>query len=83
MVAIETQNIVKKYGELTAVSNVDIKVETGECFGLLGPNGAGKTTLVKMITAVAPIKGGRAWVAGMEVALEPRKINAVKGLLLN
>jgi hypothetical protein len=36
-----------------------------------------------MITAVAPIKGGRAWVAGMEVALEPRKINAVKGLLLN
>ena len=55
MAIIETVNIVKKYGDITAVNGVDLQIEAGECFGLLGPNGAGKTTLIRMITAVAPV----------------------------
>ncbi|HKU27572.1 MAG TPA: ATP-binding cassette domain-containing protein, partial [Candidatus Sulfotelmatobacter sp.] len=42
--AIEVEQIVKKYGEFTAVDNVSFSVKEGEIFGLLGPNGAGKST---------------------------------------
>ena len=43
--AIQVQNIVKKYGDFTAVDNISFNVSDGEIFGLLGPNGAGKSTL--------------------------------------
>ena len=81
MAVIETKNIVKRFGEITAVDGVDLAVEAGECFGLLGPNGAGKTTLVKMITAVAPITAGEAVVAGMDVTRKPREIKALIGVV--
>ncbi|MDY6911012.1 MAG: ABC transporter ATP-binding protein [Chloroflexota bacterium] len=81
MSVIETQNIIKRYGEFTAVAGVDLRVEAGECFGLLGPNGAGKTTLVKMITGVAPITDGQALVAGTDVARKPRQVKALIGVV--
>ncbi len=53
-------NIVKKYGDFTAVDDVSFQVAEGEIFGLLGPNGAGKSTLIRMMTTLIPITGGRA-----------------------
>ncbi|NQT73685.1 MAG: ABC transporter ATP-binding protein, partial [Chloroflexi bacterium] len=81
MAIIETNNIVKKFGEITAVDGVDLQIDAGECFGLLGPNGAGKTTLIKMITAVAPITSGQARVAELNVLQEPRRIKALIGVV--
>jgi ABC-2 type transport system ATP-binding protein len=65
--AIETDRITKKFGEITAVNNISIKVETGELFGLLGPNGAGKTTLISMLSTMIEPTTGSAKVWGFGV----------------
>jgi ABC-2 type transport system ATP-binding protein len=65
--AIDVENIVKKYGDFTAVDDVTFHVGDGEIFGLLGPNGAGKSTLIRMMTTLIPITSGRAVVAGHDV----------------
>ena len=46
---IEVQNLVKKYGDFTAVKDISFTVDEGEIFGLLGPNGAGKSTTLEII----------------------------------
>jgi ABC-2 type transport system ATP-binding protein len=66
--AIDVENIVKKYGDFTAVDGVTFHVGDGEIFGLLGPNGAGKSTLIRMMTTLIPITAGRAVVAGHDVS---------------
>ena len=56
--AIETEELSKKFGDFTAVSNVNLNIEKGEIFGLLGPNGAGKTTIIKILaTLLKPSSG--------------------------
>ena len=52
------QNVVKRFGGLTAVSNMSFQVEKGEIFGVIGPNGAGKTTIFNLITGVYPVSEG-------------------------
>ena len=54
--AIEVKNIVKKFGDFTAVDKITFSVKDGEIFGLLGPNGAGKSTLIRMmVTLLLPV----------------------------
>jgi ABC-2 type transport system ATP-binding protein len=69
--------------EIIALDRVDLEIPTGELFGLLGPNGAGKTTVIKILTTLLAPTGGRAWVAGVDVAQNPwevrRHINVVSG----
>ena len=65
--AIAVKNIVKKYGDFTAVNDVSFEVAEGEIFGLLGPNGAGKSTLIRMMTTLIPITAGSAHIAGYDV----------------
>ena len=55
---LEMQNVVKRFGGLTAVSNLSFHVEKGEIFGVIGPNGAGKTTIFNLITGVYPVSEG-------------------------
>jgi ABC-2 type transport system ATP-binding protein len=64
---IEVQNLVKRFGEHTAVNGVSFEVERGEVFGLLGPNGAGKSTTIKMLTTLLAPTAGSARVAGFDI----------------
>lgn len=55
--ALVAENVSKSYGDVTAVDDVSVSVDTGEMFGLVGPNGAGKTTLVRALTGTTAVKG--------------------------
>ena len=63
-VSIEVKDLVKKFGNFTAVSHTSFQVHKGEVFGLLGPNGAGKTTTFRMLCGLIPATGGKLSVAG-------------------
>jgi ABC-2 type transport system ATP-binding protein len=65
--AIETTDLVKKYGDLRALDELSLRVEEGEFFGLLGPNGAGKTTFINILVGLARKSGGEARVFGHDV----------------
>ena len=77
MYDIETKNLVKKYGESTAVNNVNLLVEEKSLFGLLGVNGAGKTTLIKMLTCLSVPTSGKAFVGGFDISENPDKIKKI------
>ncbi len=73
---IEVQNLVKKYGPVTAVKGISFTAQPGQVTGFLGPNGAGKTTTMRMLTGFLPPTSGKATVAGHDVfenSLEVRK----------
>src|SRR5277367_5935758 len=65
--AISAENLVRRFGEFTAVNDISFRVEKGEVFGFLGPNGSGKTTIIKMLTGLLPLSDGNAWVEGIDV----------------
>jgi ABC-2 type transport system ATP-binding protein len=76
---IETENLTRKFGDLTAVDAVTFRVGEGEVFGFLGPNGAGKTTTVRMLCCLISKTSGEARIAGYEIgnggdALKIRKM---------
>ena len=78
---ISAANLVKRYGEVTAVAGIDFEVRPGECFGLLGPNGAGKTSTIRMITCVSPVTAGELRVAGHDVRADARQVRALLGIV--
>jgi len=80
---IETQNLTKKFGNLTAVENLTLRIEEGEVFGFLGPNGAGKTTTVRMLCCLISKTSGMARIGGYEIgsAADQQKIRGIIGLL--
>jgi ABC-2 type transport system ATP-binding protein len=80
---IETENLTRKFGDLTAVDNVTFKVNQGEIFGFLGPNGAGKTTTVRMLTCLISNTSGKATIGDFEIGnnADRRKIRRIVGLL--
>jgi ABC-2 type transport system ATP-binding protein len=63
---LQVENLVKRYGELEAVSGVSFSVEEGEVFGLLGPNGAGKTSTIEILEGLRVADGGRVSVCGFD-----------------
>ncbi len=64
---IETINLTKKFGKLTAVNNVNLKIDDNECFALLGLNGAGKTTLINMLTTTLIPTSGSALINELDL----------------
>src|SRR5579872_149701 len=79
--AIDVENIVKRYGEFTAVDDVTFHVKEQEVFGLLGPNGAGKSTLIRMMTTLIPITSGIACIAGHDVKRDPDSVRRTIGVI--
>src|SRR6476661_4347745 len=78
--AIEAIDLVKRFGENTAVDGVSFAVPPGTVLGLLGPNGAGKTTTVRMMTTLTQPTSGTARVGGYDVLREPDKVRRNMGL---
>jgi len=66
-IAIEAQNLTKRFGTFVAVDNVNFRIERGEIFGFLGSNGCGKTTTMKMLTGLQPASEGKAFLFGKQV----------------
>ncbi|HEX5862461.1 MAG TPA: ATP-binding cassette domain-containing protein [Nocardioides sp.] len=78
--AIVAEGLVKHYKEVTALDGIDLRVPEGSVLALLGPNGAGKTTAVKILTTLIAADGGRAEVAGSDVANDPRGVRRKIGV---
>jgi ABC-2 type transport system ATP-binding protein len=81
MLAIDVQDIVKKFGNFTAVNGVTFTVEKGEIFGLLGPNGAGKSTLIRMLTTLLLPTSGTARVNGFNVVTQQDDVRNSIGVI--
>ncbi|MGB8213228.1 MAG: ABC transporter ATP-binding protein [Anaerolineales bacterium] len=79
MTLIETNALVKRYGDKVAVNNVSFNVQAGEVFGFLGPNGAGKTTTIKIIVGLLRPTSGTVRVAGYDVQAQPLQAKAASG----
>jgi len=75
------ENLIKDYGSLRAVDNIDFRIIKGECFGFLGPNGAGKTTVMSMIYCFMPPTAGSIEVFGMNVNEDPGRIKSRIGVM--
>ncbi|NUK36201.1 ATP-binding cassette domain-containing protein [Streptomyces lunaelactis] len=78
--AVLAEAIQKRYGEKCALDRFDLAVRKGTVHGLLGPNGAGKTTAVRVLATLLRFDGGRAEVAGIDVARDPRRVRGRIGL---
>jgi ABC-2 type transport system ATP-binding protein len=80
-IAIDVQDIVKTFGDFTAVKGVSFQVEAGEIFGLLGPNGAGKSTLIRMMTTLIPPTSGTAVVSGFDIVRQSDGVRRAIGVI--
>jgi len=72
--AISAKNLVRRFGNFTAVNDVSFDVRQGEIFGFLGPNGSGKTTVIKMLTGLLPLSGGAAQVESLDVRTHAEEV---------
>ena len=77
---LQVRSVTKKFGELTAINNLDLDVEKDEIRGLIGPNGSGKTTLLNMISGLYDIDGGSIYLNGERIDGLPPDAIAKKGV---
>ena len=81
MVEITIENLTKKYGDLTALDNVSLKISSSQVFGLLGPNGAGKSTLLKTLVGILKPTSGTVSVKGFDIVKDPEMAKKIIGYL--
>jgi ABC-2 type transport system permease protein len=79
MPILDTTDLTRRFGDLTAVDRLTLAIEPGEVFGLLGANGAGKTVPIKMLTTLLPATSGTARVAGFDIANHAADVRRVIG----
>jgi len=79
--AISVREIVKRFGDFTAVNGISFTVEEGEIFGLLGPNGAGKSTLIRMLTTLLLPTSGTATINGFDIVKEQNGVRNSIGVI--
>ncbi len=72
--SVVVEDLVKRFGDFTAVDHINLSVRKGEVFGFLGPNGAGKSTTIRMLCGLLRPTSGRAFVAGLDVARKPEEV---------
>jgi ABC-2 type transport system ATP-binding protein len=78
---LEARNLVKKYGDLTAVKDISFEIEQGTIFSLLGPNGAGKTTTISMLSTLISPTSGDATVDGHSITRDPLAVKRAIGVV--
>jgi len=76
---IKTVNLTKRYGTLVALSNLNLEINEGDCFGFIGPNGAGKTTTIKILATLLQPTWGEARVCDYVVGYQSRSIRPLIG----
>jgi ABC-2 type transport system ATP-binding protein len=79
--AVETFNLVRRFGDFIAVDDLNLTVRRGSFFGFLGPNGAGKSTTIKMLTGLLAPTSGRIRVLGRDIATEPLEVKRRIGVV--
>lgn len=79
--AIDVKGMTKRFGNITAVNHVDLRVQTGEICGFLGPNGSGKTTFIRMLCGLLRADGGSGWCLGHDVIAESEAIKRQVGYM--
>src|SRR5437763_390476 len=79
--AVETFNLVRRFGSFTAVDHINLKVARGRFFGFLGPNGAGKSTTIKMLTGLLSPTAGEIRVMGRDIQREPLEVKRRIGVV--
>jgi len=78
---ITTRGLTRRFGELVAVDNVDLRVAPGQFFGFLGPNGAGKSTTIKMLTGLLAPSSGRIEILGLDLGKNPVEVKRQIGVV--
>ncbi len=78
---MDVRNIVKRFGDFTAVDGISFSVAPGEVFGLLGPNGAGKSTLIRMMVTLLPPTSGTAVINGFDVRKQADQVRRSIGVI--
>src|SRR2546421_6223987 len=78
---IITQGLTRRFGSLTAVQDVNLRVAPGQFFGFLGPNGAGKSTTIKMLTGLLAPTAGRIEILGLDLATYPVEVKRQIGVV--
>jgi len=78
---IELKSLTKKYGDYTAVDDLNLSLQKGEIFGFIGPNGAGKTTTIKMIGGILAPSAGTVKITGIDIQQEPEKAKGKIGFI--
>jgi ABC-2 type transport system ATP-binding protein len=78
-VVIKTVNLTKRYGTLVALSNLNLEISEGDCFGFIGPNGAGKTTTIKVLATLLQPTWGEARICDFVVGYQSRQIRPLIG----
>lgn len=79
--SIQAENLTRQFGRLTAIKDVNFTVNQGEIVGFLGPNGAGKSTTMRILCGIMSATSGSAWIHGVSVAREPKKIKKLIGYM--
>jgi len=79
--AISTQSLMRRFGGLTAVDGIDLRVAPGQFFGFLGPNGAGKSTMIKMLTGLLAPSSGRIEILGLDLQKNPLEVKRQIGVV--
>jgi ABC-2 type transport system ATP-binding protein len=80
-IAIRTDKLTRKFGSLTAVDSIDLRVQAGQFFGFLGPNGAGKSTTIKMLTGLLAPTSGRMQLLGLDFQSNPVEVKRQIGVV--
>jgi ABC-2 type transport system ATP-binding protein len=78
---LEVKDLVKKYGDLTAVKGISFDIQEGEIFSLLGPNGAGKTTTISVLSTLFTPTSGDAFIGGHSVLKSPMEVRNIIGVV--
>ncbi len=78
---IETKGLSKNYGELAALTDLNLLIPDGDIFGFIGPNGAGKTTTMRILATLLEPTNGAAYIDGMDVTTEGKKVRRVVGYM--